>query len=62
MTGLPILEISGLNKSYGAVRAVDDVSLHVNRGEICGSSSERIGQVDPFSTARPASPGRMPVR
>ena len=36
MTGLPILEISGLNKSYGAVRAVDDVSLHVNRGEICG--------------------------
>ena len=24
------------NKSYGAVRAVDDVSLHVDRGEICG--------------------------
>ena len=23
-------------KSYGAVRAVDDVSLHVDRGEICG--------------------------
>jgi ABC-type branched-subunit amino acid transport system ATPase component len=36
MTGLPILEISRLHKSYGAVRAVDDVSLHVERGEICG--------------------------
>ena len=36
MTGLPILEVSGLQKSYGAVRAVDDVSLHVGRGEICG--------------------------
>lgn len=36
MTGLPILEIAGLSKSYGAIRAVDDVSLHVNRGEICG--------------------------
>ena len=36
MTGLPILEITGLHKSYGAIRAVDDVSLHINRGEICG--------------------------
>jgi len=36
MTGLPILEISGLSKSYGAVRAVDSVDLHVERGEICG--------------------------
>lgn len=33
---LPILEISGLSKSYGAVRAVDQVTLHVGRGEICG--------------------------
>ncbi|MDA9504359.1 ABC transporter ATP-binding protein [Bradyrhizobium sp. CCBAU 11386] len=36
MSGLPILDISGLCKSYGAVRAVDGVDLHVNRGEICG--------------------------
>ncbi len=36
MTGLPILDISGLSKSYGAVRAVDGVNLHVDRGEICG--------------------------
>jgi branched-chain amino acid transport system ATP-binding protein len=36
MTGLPILEISGLSKFYGAVRAVDSVDLHVERGEICG--------------------------
>ncbi|MBP7002167.1 ABC transporter ATP-binding protein [Amaricoccus sp.] len=33
---LPILEISGLTKSYGAVVAVNDVSLHVRRGEILG--------------------------
>ena len=33
---LPILEISNLTKSYGAVKAVDDVSLHIARGEICG--------------------------
>jgi ABC-type branched-subunit amino acid transport system ATPase component len=36
MTGLPILDISGLSKSYGAVRAVDGIDLHVERGEICG--------------------------
>ncbi|WFU23022.1 ABC transporter ATP-binding protein [Bradyrhizobium sp. CB1717] len=36
MNGLPILDISGLSKSYGAVRAVDGVDLHVERGEICG--------------------------
>ncbi|MBO0128408.1 ABC transporter ATP-binding protein [Agrobacterium sp. OT33] len=33
---LPILEIQNLSKSYGAVRAVNDVSMHVNRGEIAG--------------------------
>ncbi|MGV7213913.1 ABC transporter ATP-binding protein [Bradyrhizobium sp. UFLA05-112] len=36
MTGLPILDISGLCKSYGAIRAVDALDLHVDRGEICG--------------------------
>src|ERR1700751_1975825 len=33
---LPILEVAGLSKSYGAVKAVDGVNLHVRRGEICG--------------------------
>jgi ABC-type branched-subunit amino acid transport system ATPase component len=33
---LPILEIRNLSKSYGAVRAVNDVSMHINRGEIAG--------------------------
>ncbi|WP_105385294.1 ABC transporter ATP-binding protein [Neorhizobium alkalisoli] len=37
MTGhLPILEIKNLSKSYGAVKAVNDVSIHVDRGEITG--------------------------
>lgn len=36
MTGLPILEINKISKSYGAVKAVSDVSLHVDRGEITG--------------------------
>jgi branched-chain amino acid transport system ATP-binding protein len=36
MNHLPILEISNLTKSYGAVKAVDNVSIHVDRGEIAG--------------------------
>ncbi len=36
MTGLPILEIKKISKSYGAVKAVNNVSLHVDRGEIAG--------------------------
>jgi len=36
MTGLPILDITGLTKSYGAIKAVGGVDLQVNRGEICG--------------------------
>ncbi|OWV69623.1 ABC transporter ATP-binding protein [Rhizobium sp. R634] len=35
-THLPILQIRNLSKSYGAVRAVNDVSLHIERGEIAG--------------------------
>jgi branched-chain amino acid transport system ATP-binding protein len=33
---LPILEIKNLTKSYGAVKAVNDVSMHITRGEIAG--------------------------
>ncbi len=33
---LPILEINNLSKSYGAVKAVNDVSMYINRGEIAG--------------------------
>ncbi|WP_342363792.1 ABC transporter ATP-binding protein [Terrarubrum flagellatum] len=36
MTGLPILDITGLTKFYGAVQAVAGVDLQVHRGEICG--------------------------
>ncbi|PDS76213.1 ABC transporter ATP-binding protein [Rhizobium sp. L43] len=37
MTGhLPLLEIKNLSKSYGAVKAVNDVSIHIDRGEIAG--------------------------
>lgn len=36
MTGLPILDITGLAKSYGAIKAVGGVDLQVHRGEICG--------------------------
>jgi len=35
-THLPILEIKNLAKSYGAVKAVNDVSMHIDRGEIAG--------------------------
>lgn len=33
---LPILEIRNLSKSYGAICAVNDVSIHIDRGEIAG--------------------------
>jgi len=32
----PILEVQNLSKSYGGVKAVNDVSFTVNRGEIVG--------------------------
>jgi ABC-2 type transport system ATP-binding protein len=32
----PVISVSGLTKSYGSVRAVDDVSLEVGEGEIFG--------------------------
>ncbi|MGR9249251.1 ABC transporter ATP-binding protein [Rhizobium leguminosarum] len=35
-THLPLIEIKNLSKSYGAVKAVDDVSIHIDRGEIAG--------------------------
>ena len=31
-----LLEVSGLHKSYGGVRAVDDVSFSVGPGEVIG--------------------------
>ncbi len=36
MTVLPILEIKDLSKSYGAIKAISEVSLHVDHGEIVG--------------------------
>ncbi len=30
----PILEIKNLNKSFGALKATDDVSITLNKGEI----------------------------
>ena len=36
MNSSPILEIRNLSKSYGGVKAVDNVSFSVNRGEIVG--------------------------
>lgn len=33
---ISVLDIKGLTKSYGAVKAVDNVDLHIDRGEILG--------------------------
>ena len=33
---VPVIEIRGLTKNYGDFTAVDDISLHVDRGEIFG--------------------------
>jgi ABC-type multidrug transport system ATPase subunit len=32
----PVIQVSNLTKSYGAVRAVDAVSLDVHQGEMFG--------------------------
>ena len=32
----PAIEVAGLTKDFGAVRAVDDVSFRVGHGEVCG--------------------------
>lgn len=33
---IPVLEIKDLNKSYGSLKALDNFSLTINKGEICG--------------------------
>jgi len=33
---VPVLEIKNLSKSYGRLKALDDFSLKVNKGEVCG--------------------------
>lgn len=35
-TGTPLLSVTGLNKSYGAVAAVRDVGFDIPAGEVCG--------------------------
>ncbi|MEM9027548.1 MAG: ABC transporter ATP-binding protein [Pseudomonadota bacterium] len=32
--GKPVLEVTGVSKAFGALKAVDDVSLSVNRGDL----------------------------
>lgn len=34
--GEPVLEVRGVSRSFGGIRAVDDASLHVDDGEIVG--------------------------
>jgi ABC-2 type transport system ATP-binding protein len=34
--GTAIIEVRGLSKNFGAVRAVDDLSFTVTRGQVCG--------------------------
>lgn len=34
MSTTPLIELRGIHKAFGGVRAVDDVSLHLNAGEV----------------------------
>ena len=36
MDSNPVLEVKNLSKSYGGVKAVDNISFSVDRGEIVG--------------------------
>lgn len=40
MSGTPLLQVDGLNVRYGALRAVDGVSLQINAGETLGLVGE----------------------
>ena len=32
----PILEVNGINKTFGGVKAVSDISFTLNKGEVVG--------------------------
>jgi ABC-2 type transport system ATP-binding protein len=40
MNGEPLVDVRGLRKSFGDVRAVDDVSFTINRGQVVGFIGE----------------------
>jgi len=63
MTAAPLLTVEGLSASYGAVRALDDVSLSVPAGSVCAVlGANGAGKTTLLRTVtglHPASSGRV---
>lgn len=61
-----LLEGTGLGKSYGGVRAVDDVSLRLSEGEVLGligpNGAGKTTLVDLLDGAQPADRGALSIR
>jgi branched-chain amino acid transport system ATP-binding protein len=61
-----LLEGTGLGKSYGGVRAVDDVSLRLSAGEVLGligpNGAGKTTLVDLLDGAQPADGGTLAIR
>lgn len=62
----PLLQLRGIGKSYGAVRAVDGIDLDVFRGEvvaICGDNGAgKSSLIKIISGAQPPTEGTMTLR
>ena len=59
----PLLTVSGLSKSYGALSAISDVSFHVNTGEILGligpNGAGKTTLFECLAGVQPASSGAL---
>lgn len=54
-----IIEIKGLNKSFGDIKAVNNLSFSVRKGPFCLFGRERSRQIHhDFNNFRPAEKGR----
>ncbi len=56
----PVIDIRGLSRSFGAVRAVEGVQLSVQKGEMFGIvGPDGAGKTTPFSSGTTSSGRRI---
>jgi ABC-type phosphonate transport system ATPase subunit len=42
VTATPLIALHDITKSYGAVKSLDGVTMHLHRGEVLGTSYDRL--------------------